>query len=178
MLAASWRPSPEPVRRSVATFDWVVIGIVVVSALIGAWRGLVGEALAILAWVIALLAAWLFGASVGNALFAAVSDPALRMAAGFGAVIALVLVTMALLKMLLRRVLRALGLSLTDRLLGVLFGLVRGLAIVFLLVMVGGLTSAPRMHWWQEAKLSPPLELMVLAARPMLPPDLAKRIRY
>lgn len=160
------------------TFDWVVIGIVGVSAAIGAWRGLVGEALAILAWVLALIAAWLFGASVGSALFAAVSDPALRMAAGFGAVIALVLVSVALLKLLLRKVLKALGLSLTDRLLGVLFGLARGLAIVLLLVMVGGLTSAPRMNWWKEASLSPPLEIIVLATRPMLPPDLAKRIRY
>lgn len=160
------------------TFDWVVIGIVAVSAAIGAWRGLVGEALAILAWVLALIAAWLFGASVGSALFAGVSDPALRMVAGFGVVILLVLVTMALLKLLLRKVLKALGLSLTDRLLGVLFGLARGLAIVLLLVLVGGLTTAPRMSWWKEARLSPPLEIIVLAARPMLPPDLAKKVRY
>lgn len=160
------------------TFDWVVIGIVAVSAVIGAWRGLVGEALAILAWIIALLAAWLFGASVGAALFAGVSDPGLRLAAGCGVVIVLALVVIALLKILLRKVLKALGLSLTDRLLGVLFGIVRGVAIVLLLVLVGGLTSAPRMSWWKEATLSPPLEIVVLAGRPMLPPDLARRIRY
>lgn len=161
-----------------ATFDWVVIGIVAVSAAIGAWRGLVGEALAILAWIVALLAAWLFGASVGAALFSGVSDPGLRLAAGFGTMIVLVLVSMALLKILLRKVLKALGLSLTDRLLGVLFGIVRGVAIVLLLVLVGGLTSAPRMSWWKEARLSPPLEIVVLAGRPMLPPDLARKIRY
>lgn len=161
-----------------ATFDWVVIGIVAASALIGAWRGLIGEALAILAWIVALVAAWLFGASVGHALFAAVADPALRMAAGFGAVIALVLVSMAVLKLLVRKILKALGLSLTDRLLGIVFGLARGVAIVLLLVMVGGLTSAPKMSWWKEAKLSPPLEIVVLAGRPMLPPDLAKKIRF
>jgi membrane protein required for colicin V production len=162
----------------VTTFDWVVIGVVAVSALIGVWRGLVGEALAILSWVIALLAAWLFGAEVGAALFAGIVDPALRMAAGFGAVIALVLVVMALLKILLRKVLQALGLSLTDRLLGFLFGIVRGMAIVLLLVMVAGLTSAPRTVWWKEAALAPPLVIIVMAARPMLPPVLAKKIRY
>lgn len=161
-----------------ATFDWVVLAIVGVSALIGAWRGLIGEALAILAWVLAILAAWLFGASVGAALFSAISDPAFRTAAGFGAVIALVLVAMAIFKMLLRKILQALGLSLTDRMLGLVFGFIRGVAIVLLMVMVGGLTSAPRMSWWQEAKLSPPLEIVVMAARPMLPPELAKRIHY
>jgi len=162
----------------VTAFDWVVIAIVVVSAIVGGWRGLVGEALAILAWIIAILAAWLFGASVGQAMFAGLSDPAMRIAAGFGAVIAIVLVAMALLRFLLRRVLKALGLSMTDRLLGVVFGLARGLAIVLLLVMVGGLTTVPRQPWWQQATLSPPLEIVVLASRPMLPPDLARRLRY
>lgn len=159
-------------------FDWVVIVIVVASAAVGAWRGLVGEALSILAWVIALMASWLFGADVGRVLFASISDPALRTVAGFAIVIALVLVAMGLLKILLRRIFRALGLSLTDRLLGVLFGLARGAVIVLLLILVGGLTSAPRTSWWTEAQLSPPLEVVVLAARPMLPPDLAKKIRY
>ena len=159
-------------------FDWVVIVIVVASAAVGAWRGLVGEALSILAWVIALMASWLFGADVGWVLFASISDPALRTVAGFAIVIALVLVAMGLLKILLRRIFRALGLSLTDRLLGVLFGLARGAVIVLLLILVGGLTSAPRTSWWTEAQLSPPLEVVVLAARPMLPPDLAKKIRY
>lgn len=161
-----------------ATFDWVVIGILAVSAAIGAWRGLVGEALAVLAWVIALLAAWLFGADLGNSLFSAIGDPGMRTAAGFGAMIVVVLVAMAVLRLLLRQLLKALGLSLTDRLLGFLFGLARGAAIVVLLVLVGGLTSAPRMTWWTAAKLSPPLEIVVLALRPLLPPDLAKRISY
>lgn len=144
----------------------------------GGWRGLVGEALAILAWIIALLAAWLFGADVGQVLFAGLADPSLRIAAGFGTMIVAVLVAMTLLRFLLRRVLKALGLSTTDRLLGVVFGLVRGVAIVLLLVMVGGLTVAPRQPWWQQATFSPPLEIVVLASRPMLPPDLARRLRY
>jgi membrane protein required for colicin V production len=159
-------------------FDYVVLTIVVVSAMVGAWRGLVGEALSLVAWVIALLAAWLFGPQVGNALFAAIGDAAVRTVVGCATVILLVLVAVSLLKLALNRLLKALGLSLTDRMLGVLFGLVRGVAIVLLLVAVGGLTSAPRMAWWKGAALAPPLETAVLAAKPLLPVDIAKRIRF
>lgn len=161
-----------------AIFDWVVLGIVGFSAVVGAWRGLVGEALAILAWVLALLGAWLFGALVGDNLFAAIADKAIRTAAGFAATIVLVLLAMAGVRWLLRKLLKALGLGLTDRLLGFMFGVMRGTAVVLVLVIAAGLTSAPRMPWWSEAKLSPPFEIVALALRPLLPPDLAKRIRY
>jgi membrane protein required for colicin V production len=159
-------------------FDYVVLTIVVLSAVLGAWRGLVGEALSLVAWVIALMAAWLFGAQVGSTIFAAIGESALRTVAGAATVILLVLVVVALIKLALRGLLKALGLSLTDRLLGVLFGMLRGLAIVLLLVAVGGLTGAPRQVWWKEARLAPPLETAVLAAKPMLPGDIAKRIRF
>ncbi len=42
----------------------------------------------------------------------------------------------------MRGLLKALGLTLTDRLLGLIFGVARGLVIVLVLVAVGGMTSA------------------------------------
>jgi membrane protein required for colicin V production len=138
----------------------------------------VGEVLSILAWVIALVAAWMFGASVGAGLFGGIHDHSIRLVAGFATVVVLVLVVVALLKLALRGLLKAIGLSVTDRLLGVLFGLLRGLAIVLLLVAVGGVTPLPRQGWWRDARLAPPLETVVLAGKPWLPADVAKRIRY
>jgi membrane protein required for colicin V production len=66
----------------------------------------------------------------------------------------------------------------TDRLLGVIFGVARGLVIVFVLVAVGGMTSVPKEKWWSEAQFSAPLETAVLASKPWLPPEMAKRIRF
>jgi len=40
------------------------------------------------------------------------------------------------------------------------------------------MTSLPRQVWWKEASLAAPLETAVLAAKPWLPADLAKRIRF
>ncbi|HNJ77630.1 MAG TPA: CvpA family protein, partial [Azospira sp.] len=73
---------------------------------------------------------------------------------------------------------KALGLTAVDRLLGVVFGLARGMLIVLIAVAVGGMTSAPKERWWRDAALSEPLETAVLASRPWLPPEAAKRIHF
>ena len=161
-----------------STFDLAVLLLVAASAAIGAWRGLIGEVLALLAWAIAIVAAWLFGPGIGESLFSGIKEPALRTLAGCGSMVVAVLVAMMALKFLIRKALQALGLSLTDRVLGAVFGVVRGMAIVLVLVAAAGLTGIPKQAWWKEASLAPPLETVVLALRPMLPPDIGKRLRY
>lgn len=159
-------------------FDYVVISIVVASLVLGLWRGVVGEIIALVAWILAFFAAKLWGAEIAQALFAGIADPALRIVAGWVAVFVVVLVLMSLLRLAVRGLLKALGLTLTDRLLGVIFGVARGLVIVFVLVAVGGMTSLPKEKWWSEALFSAPLETAVLASKPWLPPEVAKRIRF
>jgi membrane protein required for colicin V production len=159
-------------------FDYVVISIVVVSLALGLWRGVIGEIIALVAWVLAFFAAKLWGAEIAQALFTSIADPALRIVAGWVAVFVAVLILMALLRLAVRGLLRALGLTLTDRLLGVIFGVARGLVIVFVLVVVGGMTSLPKEKWWAGAQFSAPLETVVLASKPWLPPEVAKRIRF
>lgn len=159
-------------------FDYVVIGIVAVSLALGLWRGVVGEIIALVAWVLAFFAAKLFGSEVAPVVFSGIADPALRIVAGWVAVFVAVLIVMALLRLAVRGLLKALGLTLTDRLLGVIFGLVRGFAIVLVLIAVGGMSALPREKWWSEAQFSAPLETAVLAGKPWLPPEVAKRIRF
>ena len=158
-------------------FDYGVIIIVLASLALGLWRGLVGEVLALLAWVLAGLAAWQFGPEIG-ALITTIADPGLRVLAGYAAVFVGVLVVLAVVRLAVRGLLKALGLTAVDRILGVLFGIARGAMIVFILVAVGGMTSAPKEPWWARAQLAPPLETAVLAAKPWLPPEAAKRIRF
>lgn len=159
-------------------FDYVVLGIVVVSLAIGLWRGVVGEIIALVAWILAFFAARTFGSEIAEALFTGILDPAVRIVAGWVAVFIAVLIVMSLLRLAVRGLLNVLGLTLTDRLLGLIFGAARGLLIVFLLVAVGGMTSVPKEKWWSEAYFAPPLETAVLASKPWLPPDVAKRIRF
>ncbi len=158
-------------------FDYGVIVILVASLALGLWRGLIGEVLALLAWILAALAAWQFGPEIG-ALITAIADPGIRVLAGYAIVFVGVLIVLAMVRLAVRGLLKALGLTAVDRVLGVLFGVARGMLIVLILVAVGGMTSAPKQPWWERATFAPPLETAVLASKPWLPPEAAKRIRF
>ena len=162
-------------------FDWIVLIVIAASSLLGLWRGVVSEVLALVAWVAAFFAARLWGNDLAGTLLTGVpslQDPALRQMAGFATVFVLTLLLFAVGRFVLSKLLHAIGLGLVDRFLGTLFGMARGVLLVLLGVLLGGLTGFPRQAWWQESMLAPPLETAVLAARPWLPPKLAERIQY
>jgi len=170
-----------PERGDVAAmtvFDYLVVGILVVSLLLGAWRGLVSEILALAAWALAFLAARHFGPLLVPWLAGMVSQPVLRLVLAYALVFVLTLIVLGLLRLLLRELLHAVGLGLADRTLGAIFGLLRGVLICLLLVLVGGLTDLPREPWWRGARLAPPLETAVLAASPWMPKAVSERLHY
>lgn len=159
-------------------FDYLVLSIVAASLLLGVWRGVVGEIIALVAWVLAFFAANWWGALLAGGFTTAIADPTIRLVAGWVAVFMATLVLMALLRLTMSRLIKALGMTLSDRLLGVIFGVARGLVIVLILVAVGGMTALPKEKWWSEAYFAAPLETAVLASKSWLPSDVAKRIRF
>lgn len=159
-------------------FDWVALAVIAASSLLGVWRGVVSEVLALAAWVAAFFAARQFGGDAGGLLARWIADPAIAAAAGYAAVFVAVLLVFGVARLLLSMLLRAVGLGLLDRLLGSVFGVARGVAIMLAGVLLAGMTSMPKEKWWREAVFAPPLETAVVAAKPWLPSDVAKRIRY
>lgn len=159
-------------------FDYAVLAIVAASVLLGAWRGLVSEVLALAAWVAALLTARELAPGMAPVFSDWLKEPALQYAAAFAVIVVAVLVTVALTRLALSKLLRAIGLGPLDRFLGAVFGVARGVLVVLLCVLVGGLTMLPQQAWWRQAWLAPPLETAVLVSKPWLPAAVAKRIRY
>lgn len=159
-------------------FDYAALAIVGASVFLGLWRGVVSELLALAAWVAAFFAARVWAPTVGEWFGRWIADGALRQAAGFAAVFLGVLVVFGVARLVVSLLLRAVGLGLIDRLLGGMFGIVRGALVLLAAVLVGGMTPLPKEVWWREAVLAPPMETAVIAAKPWLPPELAKRIRY
>lgn len=159
-------------------FDYIALAIIVLSLAFGLWRGMVSEIIALLAWGLGIFAAFQFGSQLGAMLPGGIDDPTLRALVGCVLVFIAVLVVMAIIRIMIVKAVKALGLSVSDRLLGMFFGLARGLLITLVLVALGGMTAAPTQPWWRGATLAPPLETAVLAMKPMLPHDLAKRIRF
>lgn len=158
--------------------DYAVLAIVAASVLLGAWRGLASEVLALAAWVAAFLAGRELAPAMAPVFGEWLKEPAWQYAAAFASIVMAVLVAVALARLALSRLLRAIGLGPLDRFLGAVFGVARGVLVVIMCVLIGGLTALPQQAWWRQARLAPPLETAVLAAKPWLPAEVAKRIRY
>jgi membrane protein required for colicin V production len=159
-------------------FDYAVLGIVGMSVIISVWRGAVREVLALAAWIAAFVAAQAYAEMVATYLPTALTNQSLRLLGGFVLVFLLVLLLAALLAIAISKLIRSIGLGPVDRGLGAIFGLVRGILVVLTLVLLCGLTGAPKYPVWREAMLSPPLEAVVVSVRPFLPDELSRRISY
>ncbi|NBD21797.1 CvpA family protein [Aquabacterium fontiphilum] len=151
--------------------DWVLLGSLVFSVLVGAWRGLVTEVLALLGWVVAYLAARLFGDTV--AAFLPIGEAGSMLNAVAGMVVAFVLawVSWSALTWLVSRLVRASVLSAPDRVLGAGFGLLRGLVMALLVCVLVSMTPLARLDVWQASVGVAWLQAALVEMRPMLPPE-------
>jgi membrane protein required for colicin V production len=159
-------------------FDYAVLAVLGASLLLGLWRGLISELLAIAAWLVAFVLARAIGHSAGRAMAKWIPDPAMSLVVGFALVFVGILFVAALVRLAARHLIAGVGLRPTDRFLGGMFGLGRAVVIVLAAVVVGGLTGLPRESWWRAAVLAPPLETAVIAMKPWMPEGLAKRLNY
>ncbi len=159
-------------------FDYVFLALLVFSAAVGMWRGLVSEVMAVAAWALSLLAAWRYHGEAADLFVGVFAEPLWRQLAGGAVVVIGVLLLSALVRQLLRQLLQAAGLGPTDRFFGALFGLARGLVVAFIIVLLGGLAGVSREPWWTQALFSPAIESAVMASRPWLPEAVAEKIRF
>jgi len=158
-------------------FDYAVIGIIAFSMLLSLLRGLVKEIFSLMAWVLAWATANYFSAEIVPLLPANV-EAGLRPSVAYITVFVGVLLLVSAISMLVALLVKSVGLGWADRLLGSVFGLLRGGVIVLLAVLLAGMTALPRSVFWQEALFSKPLESVASSVKSWLPDDLSKRIIY
>ncbi len=157
-------------------FDFALIGIVSVSVLIGVWRGVVYEVFSLLGWVVAFVLSQYCAPELAAML--PVTTEATRVALAYVLVFIAVLLVWAMLVWSLSRLIKAVGLGFIDGLLGALFGVLRGVLVVLVLVWVAGMTRIPEQKFWRDAKFSGSVEKVALLGKVWLPDNIAQRIRY
>jgi membrane protein required for colicin V production len=159
-------------------FDYVVLVIMGLSVLLSILRGFVREALALASWVVAFFVAKLYTLELAPLLPQAIPSQSLRLLAAFLILFLATLLICSLLAIALSEVFKRVGLGWMDRCLGALFGLARGIVIIGVLVLLGGLTALPKDARWRNAMFSAPLEAMVISLLPWFPTDIAKHVKY
>lgn len=166
-------------RINVTGFDYTVIAIVVMSMLLGMWRGIIYEVLALLGWLSAFLIARWLAADVAAMLPALITVADLRTAIAYVILFITTLFLSSSIAWFVSKAITKLGnLGWTVWVLGALFGIARGTILVLVLVLIAGLTSWPKDPIWREATLSRPLQNLALASLVWLPESVSKHIRY
>jgi membrane protein required for colicin V production len=159
-------------------FDYAVMAVIGLSALRGAWRGFIGEIFGLIGWIAAFLVAcryvervvpWIPAHWPGGALT--------QWLIAFALIVIAVVLVAGVANALLGRIVQVSGLSGVDRSLGLMFGLVRGVVLVLILVVLGGLTELPQQDFWRNALLRPYAEQGVRELKPLLPDVLATYVR-
>ncbi len=158
--------------------DYILLAIIAISALLSLWRGFVKEALSLASWIVALWVALLFFHDLADWLARWIETPSIRDAVGFGLLFVVTVLIGGLVGYLAGQLVAKTGLTATDRALGMIFGVARGVIIVAVLVLLAGLTNLPQDPWWQESLLLKHFQDMALWLRSFLPADIAENIKF
>ena len=158
--------------------DFILLGIIGISALLSLWRGFVKEAVSLASWIVALWVAMLFFHDLSSWLARWIDTPSIRDVLGFAMWFVATVLIGGLIGYLAGQLVSKTGLSATDRALGMVFGIARGIVIVAVMVMLAGLTTVPQDPWWKESLLLAHFQDVAIWLRGFLPPDIAEDIQF
>jgi len=139
----------------VNVLDWVIVAVIVVSGVISVARGFVKEAISLASWLTAFWVALVFAPKLALIMPASLQSPTLRWGAAALSLFMATLLVGGLTNFLVSTLVEKTGLTGTDRALGVVFGILRGIVIVALIVLVGSATSLRQETWWNRSSLRP-----------------------
>ena len=135
--------------------DYLIIAAIVISAVAGAMRGFLREAISVGAWIVALFLAWHFSELLAPHLGGLLSDPNVQPWAARVIIVVLVLLFGAALGAILGHFVRLSIFSGMDRFLGLVFGVLRGFVLLGVFVILGQLLELQDEHWWRRSMLMP-----------------------
>jgi membrane protein required for colicin V production len=153
-------------KPTLVAVDYVIVGIVAVSAMIGLVRGVVREVLSLAVWALAVILALTFSDQLADALANRIDSTSVRYVAAFVMIFVATLIVGGIVQWLVMRLVETTGLTGTDRLIGLVFGGLRG-AVVCIVAVIALRPFVADESWWQASRIIPALgkfESDVLAA--------------
>lgn len=136
--------------------DYILAGIVLISMVFGAIRGFLRESIALLGWLTGLWLAWRYAPLLEPYLGGSLAGTELQVWVARIIVLLAVVIAAWLVGSLLGFLVQRSGLTLgIDRILGAVFGLVRGAVIVGFAVMLANAADMRSEPWWKASRLIP-----------------------
>lgn len=131
------------------SLDIAILSIIAISAVISLMRGFIKEALSLFGWLAAIWVSLTYSDVFADVLAKFISTPSIRFVIAFTSLFVVTLLMSSLINYLASQLVKKSGLSVTDRMIGVVFGIARGGVVVGILVLLAGLTPMPQDTWWQ-----------------------------
>ncbi len=110
--------------------DYIILAIILISAVMGLVRGLLREAVAVITWFLAIVLAWSFASSLEPVLGGVLVGSPLRIWAARAIIFVGVLLLGGAVAVILGHYVRVSMFAGMDKFLGFVFGIVRGVVIV------------------------------------------------
>ncbi len=135
--------------------DYLILGVLAFSVLLGLFRGFVRESIALLAWLGGMWLAWRYAPLIEPLFRDALEQPASLWVAR-AAILFAVLIVGWLVAAVLSYFLRHSALSvMVDRVLGMFFGFIRGAVVISVLVLLAQFVEMQQAPWWKNSRLLP-----------------------
>ena len=139
-------------------FDYVLLVVVAISAFLGAFRGFLRECIAIAAWIIGIWLAWSHQNLVDPYLGGALTQEPIHTWVARAIILLAVLLIGVVIGAVVKNFVRSSVFSGFDRLLGFVFGSLRGLLILAVLGLLGQQLHLNHEKWWTSCTLMPYVE--------------------
>ena len=159
--------------------DYIIITLIAVSTVISLFRGFVRESLALAGWILAIWVSMMFMHPMAIFLNPYLNlPPSILSLVAFSILFVITLILAALVSNLGAKLVDKTGLSGTDRAIGMLFGIARGILIVGVLVLLAGFTLVAQDPWWKESVLISHFQQLAVWMKEFLPSHIAAKIHY
>ena len=141
--------------NSLPSADLLVSAVIAACIVLSAMRGVIAEAGSMVAWVVAFFFAKLFAASFADIAFASFQPRLFALALSFISLFVIACLIQKILRSLLTGAVSAVGLGFANRILGGVFGALKGILIVTLLIMLASKTNLPDTEEWRRSYTVP-----------------------
>ena len=134
--------------------DNLILAVIAISSAFGVRRGFIKEMMSLLSWIAALLVSRVYSESLASILENLIDNPSVRYVIAFSVLFVTIIMLGTLLNHFMSKLLLVTGLKTLDRLLGAVFGVVRGTVIVLVGLFILNVFVSES-EWWQQSTLIP-----------------------